>query len=61
MYLSDDIKKELGYFSRLHEHYSIYAGEKLVSVKEVDEKIRPVRLKITTWVKTVYSEDCLQI
>ena len=39
MYLSEDIKKELDYFKRLHEHYSIQAGEKQVSVKAADEKI----------------------
>ena len=39
MYLSDDIKKELDYFKRLHEHYSIQAGEKQISVKNADEKI----------------------
>ena len=39
MYISDDIKKELDYFKRLHEHYSIQAGEKQISVKNADEKI----------------------
>lgn len=39
MYLSDAIKKELDYFKRLHEHYSIQAGKKQLSVKNADEKI----------------------
>ena len=39
MYLSDAIKKELDYFKRLHEHYSIQAGKKQISVKTADEKI----------------------
>lgn len=39
MYLSEDIKKELAYFRRLHEHYSIQAGKKQISVKDADEKI----------------------
>ncbi len=39
MYLSDAIKKELDYFRRLHEHYSIHAGKKQISIKNADEKI----------------------
>lgn len=39
MYLSDDIKKELDYFRRLHEHYSVQAGEKQIFIKDADEKI----------------------
>lgn len=39
MYLSDDIKAELNYFRRLHEHFSVAAGEKRITVKDADEKI----------------------
>lgn len=39
MYLSDKIKSELDYFRRLHEHFSIAAGQKRITVKDADEKI----------------------
>lgn len=39
MYISDDIRKELDYFKRLHEHFFIEAGTKKISVKDADGKI----------------------
>lgn len=39
MYLSENIKLELDYFKKLHEHFSITVGTKRISVKDADEKI----------------------
>ena len=39
MYLNDDIRRELDYFRRMNEHFTIKAGDGTVSVKDADEKV----------------------
>lgn len=39
MYLNDDIKREIDYFRRMNEHFTVKAGEGTVSVKDADDKV----------------------
>ena len=56
MYLSEDIKKELAYFRRLHEHYFIQAGKKQISVKAADEKILYI-LMSASYAMDIFEEE----
>lgn len=39
MYLNDEIKKELDYFKRMNNHFTINAGKSTSKISEVDDKI----------------------
>lgn len=39
MYLNSEIQKEINYFRRMNEHFTINAGKKTVKVEQADEKI----------------------
>ncbi|MFH0775892.1 MAG: AIPR family protein [bacterium] len=56
MYLSDDIKKELDYFRRLHEHYSVQVGEKQIFLKDADKKILYI-LMSASYAMDIFEDD----
>lgn len=39
MYLNNDIKREIDYFRRMNEHFTVKAGKGTVSVKDADDKV----------------------
>lgn len=55
MYISEDIKKELDYYRRLHEHFLVKIGDNEISTKDADDRILYITMS-ASYVMDIFEE-----